>query len=524
MIGLALVALLSGCDEVNTLFRDSWLDPTQIVYNDLKTVKAGLRPQASIYDQLYGGVLPQGATEPQTQDLQVVREDYRIVPGDRLRISVYELLTSGREEQYDRQVSDTGYVDLPPARLPVLFIADMTELQAKEVISKAYIEAGVLKEPQVSVSAVVRMGRRITLLGPFGTQGAFDLPAADFRLLQVLGMVANVTNASTEWLYVIRTDQREPLRPRPAEGAAGTTNSPAGQAVPPSALPGGEPLPLPGSGPLPLPGGTMPPTPTPTTSAPVSVTPYSGPVIPKSLESFRPLGLPTTKDNEATAAKVTPQPANATRPAGAAATSQGNWMLVGGKWTYVNQPTAPAGGEGGAAAQAAATTEKKTRIIRIPLAPLRAGENRYNIVMRPDDVVVAPQPIVGEFYVMGNVARPGVYSLSDRQITLSQAIVAAGGWGSLADPSKVQLVRRITSDQVEMYTIDVGQILLGHRDDYILKPYDTINVGTNTYAPFLAVIRNAFRLTYGLGFVYDRNFADIDSFGSRNNPHNTPGG
>jgi hypothetical protein len=35
-----------------------------------------------------------------------------------------------------------------------------------------------------------------------------------------------------------------------------------------------------------------------------------------------------------------------------------------------------------------------------------------------------------------------------------------------------------------------------------------IEVGTSVRAPFWAVVRNAFRMTYGFGFVYDRNFAD----------------
>ena len=35
-----------------------------------------------------------------------------------------------------------------------------------------------------------------------------------------------------------------------------------------------------------------------------------------------------------------------------------------------------------------------------------------------------------------------------------------------------------------------------------------MNVGTNALAPFLAAIRNGFRVTYGFGFLYDKNFAD----------------
>ncbi len=52
----------------------------------------------------------------------------------------------------------------------------------------------------------------------------------------------------------------------------------------------------------------------------------------------------------------------------------------------------------------------------------------------------------------------------------------------------------------------------------LLRDDDILNVGTHVAAPFLFVIRNSFRFTYGFGFVYDRNFADRDSYGSRLNP------
>jgi len=33
-------------------------------------------------------------------------------------------------------------------------------------------------------------------------------------------------------------------------------------------------------------------------------------------------------------------------------------------------------------------------------------------------------------------------------------------------------------------------------------------VGTDVRASFFAVLRHAFRMSYGFGFIYDRNFAD----------------
>jgi len=55
--------------------------------------------------------------------------------------------------------------------------------------------------------------------------------------------------------------------------------------------------------------------------------------------------------------------------------------------------------------------------------------------------------------------------------------------------------------------VNLPKIFAGEQPDVFLRPYDTVNVGTNAVAPFLAAIRGAFRLTYGFGFIYDRNFS-----------------
>jgi hypothetical protein len=54
--------------------------------------------------------------------------------------------------------------------------------------------------------------------------------------------------------------------------------------------------------------------------------------------------------------------------------------------------------------------------------------------------------------------------------------------------------------------------------DIKLRAGDVVNVGTHPLSPFMVTVANGFRTTYGFGFVYDRNFADIDSFGGQTNP------
>jgi hypothetical protein len=151
------------------------------------------------------------------------------------------------------------------------------------------------------------------------------------------------------------------------------------------------------------------------------------------------------------------------------------------------------------------------RVIRIPLKDLRAGNENYNVVIRNGDVINVPLPGFGYYYMMGNVNRPGAYNIGVIPVTLTQAIAAAGSLGPLAAPSKVDITRQISEHTRQIVQVDLAKIFAGVQPDYYIKPSDTINVGTSPVSPWMAIIRNGFRATYGFGFVYDRNYADRDA-------------
>jgi len=152
----------------------------------------------------------------------------------------------------------------------------------------------------------------------------------------------------------------------------------------------------------------------------------------------------------------------------------------------------------------------QTRLIRIPADKLLAGDPRYNIVIKPGDTIHVPVDIIGEFAIMGNVNRSGYIDITGRPMTLKMAIAAAGGLGPLAWPKNVEVTRRIGTAREEIVMVDLDKIAGGEQPDFFIKPNDLINVGTHPTSRWRAVLRNAFRATYGFGFVYDRNFADID--------------
>ncbi len=152
----------------------------------------------------------------------------------------------------------------------------------------------------------------------------------------------------------------------------------------------------------------------------------------------------------------------------------------------------------------------QTRLIRIPADKLLAGNPRYNIIIKPGDTVHVPVDIIGEFGITGNVNRSGYIDLTGRPITLKQAIALAGGLGPLASPKNVEVIRRIGTAREEIVMVDLDKIASGEQPDFFIKPNDLINVGTDVAARRKAVLRNTFRATCGFGFVYDRNFADVD--------------
>lgn len=199
------------------------------------------------------------------------------------------------------------------------------------------------------------------------------------------------------------------------------------------------------------------------------------------------------------------------------------WIFEDGKWVPVQvgppRPTEPVikfepGGavplEGKLAEELEWEKAIQARVIKIPAAKLLAGDPRYNLVIKPGDTIHVPVDIIGEFCIMGNVNYRGYIPITGRPMTLKMAVAAAGGLGSLAWPKRCEVIRRVSEDKEEIVMVDLDKIALGEQPDFFIKPNDLINVGTHATARWRAILRNAFRATYGFGFVYDRNFADRD--------------
>ena len=462
LLGAALsvsTALLGGCDV------KSFIDPGEMGRYARVPLQKPILTSLSSIDRSIDDPDDEfiNATDTKPEDLQVIAKDYQIGVGDLVNVSVTDLVGPGVETTKTSRVSESGNVSMP--LVGDVHAIGLTEAQLQQAISDAYKNANLIQNAQVSVTVAEARARTFSALGAVVAAGQYAILQSDFRMLDALVMVKDV-DANVTTVYVIRDTDQDPGAASP--GAPGT-------AIPPS-TPGGTP-----TDPL-APHSQANPT-----SSDVALLQTAG-------NSDHQILLPNGQPAGANEPAAVPPVVN---PTGAGAAEVPAAVA----------PVAPAAPAATSFQFANPKPPSEKRVIRIPLDALKNGDLRYNIVIRPRDLIVAPNPVVGEYYLGGHIARTGVYSLSGRRITLKQAIISAGMLDGVAIPQRCDIIRRLGTDREVFARVDLNAIFDGTQPDIFLKPYDSVMVGTNFFAPFIADARNGGRITYGAGFLYDRNFA-----------------
>lgn len=559
LIGSA--GLLPGCAS-----WDSFIDPSIVGRWEPTPTSVPILDRISVIEDDMGDLVEHSEVLP--DDLIPDAKEYRVSPGDRLLITLYDLEDRQGATEFPRDVDLQGNIDLP--QLGLIHVGGMTISETQDAIIRAV--SRFIIDPLISIVPVAQRQQTFAVVGAVESPGPYFIPRPDYRLLEALTASGRFPE-STEEVYVIRQVALDasvnsgvpPVAPTPADsGSENQTTTPTSPTSPTSpTAPPADKKPTenfvdlidqiapkqPGEQPKPAPEQPASPDNKPaepkhsspsvltavidrSTRQPADSAQPTTPPTPPGPED-PPIDLEGTEGPAATPAGVQPapakqeavielpqQPAESQTPAIdlSGNDSDPTWVFVNGEWVMVKNQKAAGAPKGAAAApgtQAAPDFGNLVtqRVIRIPTKPLLAGDARYNIVVRPGDTIRVPMAVAGLVYMTGQVQRPGPYSLPDvGKLTLLRAIDSAGGLSAIAIPERCDITRIVGKDRQATIRLNLRAINEQTEPDLYLKPDDRINIGTTFWALPLAVLRGGFRTNYGFGFVVDRNFGN-DIFG-----------
>lgn len=497
-----LVAGLAGCAA---LPPNSLLDPTAVGTFPGDAQESGIRRVLSPRDTPPGLL---HATEPTAEDLVPWYDEYRFGPGDVLTLTVNDLLVQGFPYQASVEVNALGEIRLP--ELGTMKVAGLTERELEIELGNRLREAGLLPKPVVLVFPQARRGMQFNIIGAVTRPGAYPILGPDMRLLDAVAMVGDVS-ATAKWIYIIRRNEMAaplvPVDALPATPSAPVIDDEKYVIPPPEEEDSG----YQGMLITDVAYYTQEPPPEPTRDVTREeledvMSPDGRRAQPAAPATTRSQLPPLVFFDPETGEMLEPEEAREEEPEGTeeAEDAPSPWQEEEFEqpfdWAEIEE------------------FELEQRVIAVPVRELKSGNPRYNIVVRGRDVINVPID-TGVFYLMGQLNRPGVYAFGGRDITVKQALATAGGFAQLAWPQRCEVIRREPgTDKQLTIPVNLDAIFAGLEDDFYLRDDDILNVGTHIAAPFLFVIRNSFRFTYGFGFVYDRNYGDVDSYNARPNP------
>jgi polysaccharide export outer membrane protein len=110
---------------------------------------------------------------------QAADSDYRLGPGDLLRVNVF----GSPELSGEVRVSETGNITYP--LIGQVQVAGKSPAQVEAQLVTAFVDGGYLKQPQVSVLVVEYVSQKVSVLGNVTKPGQYSLQSAS-RVLDLL--------------------------------------------------------------------------------------------------------------------------------------------------------------------------------------------------------------------------------------------------------------------------------------------------------------------------------------------------
>ncbi len=472
IISITSILVIGGCEV------DSFFNPSVTGYYEHTPTSMPILDRIDIIEREVG--YDPLASKPTPEDLVPNELQYRLAPGDVVRVEIYELVAANQTDVSVRVIDQSGMIRLPT-------IGDVQAAgRTIEELQEQIIETlrPLISDPLVTV--VLEDGRsfQFTIYGSVAGTGIYALTRPDFRVMDAIAL-AGGTAVTTRRILVIREVAiDETVKPGYERGVSGSGDAETGDSMDIrdidaliEALDG---------------------------ASPAAMAAQDTPPI--DIDDLSEIDADADAETEA----ETRVPSGDTFVFDA---ERQEWVRLTPEESAARGLRPVTSRRSVAPVRDDTPSPYATRIIEVDYQALAKGDSDQNIVIRPGDRVYVDTPEVGVVYIDGEISRPGVYQLPVAgRLTLSRLVAAAGGLNPIAIPERVDFTRKIGNDRQATLRVNLAAIMNRAEPDLFIRRDDHIHIGTNFWAAPLAVIRNGFRMSYGFGFLLDRNFGN-DVFG-----------
>jgi polysaccharide export outer membrane protein len=134
-------------------------------------------------------------------------EQYRIGPGDTIKITVYQ----SPDLSMETRVTEAGVISYP--LLGRVVMGGLTVSAAEAHLASALKKGEIVKDPQVMIVVTNVRANQVNVLGQVGRPGRFPLDLAGMRLTEVIALAGGVVNnVGSDTLVLVGQREGRPFR------------------------------------------------------------------------------------------------------------------------------------------------------------------------------------------------------------------------------------------------------------------------------------------------------------------------
>jgi polysaccharide export outer membrane protein len=161
---------------------------------------------AAIVSAQAGKPPPAGAGAMGASAASVASADYRLGPGDSIKVQVYQ----NPDLSVEVRVSESGSVNYP--LVGAVRLGGLSISEAEKAIAQALRTANILKQPQVNIVLQQVRGNVVSVLGEVQKPGRFALETTNVRVSDMLAAAGGITQNGDDVLVVSGTRDGKPFR------------------------------------------------------------------------------------------------------------------------------------------------------------------------------------------------------------------------------------------------------------------------------------------------------------------------